>query len=246
MWSKLSNSLMESNHVKLPIEKRCFLTFIEDDDNNIQKQKIIDELHKNGFYENDPRLHKFFSNLKLLVKGSNVTYEEFKYCVENHICILKQILSRECIIPRFDIFCDKIKDIYEKTIKHEEGHNADYIPQLSRVNSDQYGISICTIDGQRYNIGDTDKDFTVQSCCKPINYGIALEGLGTEYVHKYFGREPSGQAFNELLLNKNGIPHNPLINSGAIMTTSMLFKDDIISTRFEKIIDVWKSLSGNL
>ena len=57
------------------------------------------------------------------------------------------------------------------------------------------------------------------------------------------GREPSGQAFNELLLNKNGIPHNPLINSGAIMTTSMLFKDDNISTRFEKVIDVWKSLS---
>ena len=246
MWSKLSNSLMESNHVKLPIEKRFFLTFIEDDDNNIQKQKIIDELHKNGFYENDPRLHKFFSNLKLLVKGSNVTYEEFKYCVENHICILKQILSKDCIIPRFNVFCDKIKDIYDETIKHDDGNNADYIPQLSRVNSDQYGISICTIDGQRYNIGDTDKDFTIQSCCKPINYGIALENLGTEYVHKYVGREPSGQAFNELLLNKNGIPHNPLINSGAIMTTSMLFKDDIISTRFEKIIDVWKSLSGNL
>ena len=67
---------MESNHVKLPIEKRFFLTFIEDDNNNIQKQKIIDELHNNGFYENDPRLHKFFSNLKLLVKGTNVNYED--------------------------------------------------------------------------------------------------------------------------------------------------------------------------
>ena len=84
-------------------------------------------------------------------------------------------MSKDCIIPRFNVFCDKIKDIYDETIKHEDGNNANYIPQLSRVNSDQYGISICTIDGQRYNIGDTDKDFTIQSCCKPINYGIALE-----------------------------------------------------------------------
>ena len=129
MWSKLSNNLMENNHVKIPIEKRFFLTFIEDYNNNIQKQKIIDELHKNGFYENDPRLHKFFSNLKLLVKGSNVNYEEFKHCVENHICILKQILSKECIIPRFNIFCNKIKNIYDETIKHEDGNNANYIPQ---------------------------------------------------------------------------------------------------------------------
>ena len=88
MWSKLTNSLMENNHIKIPIEKRFFMTFIENDNNNIQKQKIIDELHKNGFYENDPRLYKFFSNLKVLVKGSNINYEEFKYCVDNHICIL--------------------------------------------------------------------------------------------------------------------------------------------------------------
>ena len=72
-----------------------------------------------------------------------------KHCVENHICILKQILSKECIIPRFNVFKKITSNIYDETIKHDGGNNADYIPQLSRVNSDQYGISICTIDGQR-------------------------------------------------------------------------------------------------
>ena len=52
------------------------------------------------------------------------------------------------------------------------------------------------------NIGDTKIDFSVQSCCKPVNYGLALEDLDEEYVHTYVGREPSGQSFNELLLNK--------------------------------------------
>ena len=72
MWDKLTNSLLENNHIKIPLEKRFFLTFIEDDNDNINKQNIIDILYKNGFYEDDPRLCKFFSNLKILVKGSKL------------------------------------------------------------------------------------------------------------------------------------------------------------------------------
>ena len=246
MWNSFTNSLLEKNHIKIPIEKRFFLSFIEDDENNIQKKKIIKKLHDNGFYEDDPRLSQFFNNLKIFIKGDNIQYEEFKYCVENHIYILQKILRNECIVPQFNKFTKEIEIIYEKTISCKGGNNADYIPQLSRINPEQYGISVCTIDGQRYNIGDTEIDFTVQSCCKPINYGIALENLGEEYVHKYVGREPSGQAFNELLLNKKGNPHNPLINSGAIMTTSMLFPEEELSSRFEKLIDVWHKLSGGL
>ena len=128
-----------------------------------------------------------------------------------------------------------------------EEHAPDYIPQLKRVNPDQYGISICTIDGQRYNIGDTKVDFSVQSCCKPINYGIALEELSEETYHSYVGREPSGQSFNELALNKKGLPHNPLINAGAIMTSSLI-KERIYhpAERFEYIVSIWEKLSGGI
>ena len=211
MWNKLANSLLEKNHIKISLEKRFFLSFIEDDNNNIQKEKIINKFYKLGFYEDDPRLKKIFLNFKN-IKENYINFEEFKCCLENHIYIIKQILQNECIIPRFNEFCNLIDEIYKETLPCIDGKNADYIPQLSRVNSDQYGISICSIDGQRYNIGNTTEEYTVQSCCKPINYGIALEELGEEKVHQYVGREPSGQAFNELTLNKDGKPHNPLIN----------------------------------
>lgn len=38
---------------------------------------------------------------------------------------------------------------------------------------------------------------------KPLTYGIALDHLGEEVVHKYIGQEPSGRMFNELVLDYN-------------------------------------------
>ena len=139
-----------------------------------------------------------------------------------------------------------IYTIFDETSNNKDGNVASYIPQFARVDPEQYGISICTVDGQRLNIGDTNVDFTVQSCTKVINYGNALEELGTEKVHHFVGREPSGQAFNELTLNKSGKPHNPLINSGAIMTTSLIKNNEVHSDRFDYIMNIWNKLAGGM
>ena len=245
-WNKLSNLLLEKNHIKLPIEKRFFLSFIEDDTNSIQISNILDRIEMMGFLKDDPRLITIRDNFKSFNLSDYINYEEFEYCIRNHICIISKIFQKELIIPNFESFTHKIKTIYELTKEDNEGSVASYIPQLKRVNPDQYGLSVCTIDGQRYNIGDTKEDFTIQSCCKPINYGIALEELGEDEVHKYVGREPSGQAFNELTLNKDGKPHNPLINSGAIMTTSLIKNKSSLAERFEYITNIWSRLSGGI
>ena len=41
---------------------------------------------------------------------------------------------------------------------------ANYIPQLAKRDPNKFGISICTIDGQRFSIGDATLPFTLQSC----------------------------------------------------------------------------------
>ena len=51
---------------------------------------------------------------------------------------------------------------------------------------------------------------------------IALESLGEDIVHKHVDREPSGQAFNAMALTPDKIPYNPMVNSGAIMTCSLM------------------------
>jgi glutaminase len=111
---------------------------------------------------------------------------------------------------------------------------------------------VTTVDGQHFSIGDADRQFCIQSCSKPLSYLVALNEFGEEYVHSSVGTEPSGRAFNEMTLKKkptkddpdHAIPHNPMINAGAIMSVSMVYPDLNRAKRLEKILDFWRDLSS--
>ena len=235
----MTDNLLNKN--LLSIEKKIYMIIQEN--NTINVNKFLKYINDKGILNNDPRI---INIIKEIINLENFNYEKLKELINKNILIFKKIFENNLIIPDFPKFTNKIKEIYNNTKDLEGGSVADYIPQLARVDPDQYGVSICTIDGQRYSIGDTKIDFSVQSCCKPINYGIVLEDIGTDIVHKYVGREPSGQAFNELLLNKEGKPHNPLINSGAIMISSLIKNQESPAERFEYVNKIWNNLAGNI
>ena len=139
-----------------------------------------------------------------------------------------------------------IKEIYETVKLNTDGNVADYIPQLAKVNPDLFAISICNLEGELINVGDSNIDFCIQSCSKPLSYCVAHEMLGSSYVHDRVGYEPSGQSFNAFVLNKKGLPHNPMINSGAIMIASMIAQEQEPSERFELVKDYYTRMCGNI
>ncbi|EDX77545.1 Glutaminase family [Coleofasciculus chthonoplastes PCC 7420] len=101
---------------------------------------------------------------------------------------------------------------------------ADYIPELAQANPDWFGITVVTVDGQVYTVGDTSIPFTIQSISKPFVYGLALEDRGLDYVLERIGVEPTGEPFNEIIEHEEiqERQYNPMVNAGAIATTSLI------------------------
>ena len=103
------------------------------------------------------------------------------------------------------------------------GEVASYIPELTRADPEGFGISLVTMDGVSYAVGDADRAFTIQSISKPFVYATALADHGRDFVASRVGVEPSGDAFNSISLDpQTGAPLNPMINAGAIATTGLI------------------------
>ena len=133
----------------------------------------------------------------------DLTFEQFKDVLGGNLPLLVKIFRNDMVIPEFGTFCDSVTTLYHKLKDNFKGEPAAYIPQLKRMPKEKWGISICTVDGQRFSIGDVHDKFTIQSTSKPITYSLTLEELGTDQVHNYQGREPSGRMFNEIVLDHN-------------------------------------------
>src|SRR5271156_3991148 len=104
----------------------------------------------------------------------------------------------------------------------DSGAVADYIPPLALADPNAFGIAITTTEGHSYEVGDSRGRFTIQSMSKPFTYGLALHDRGFDAVDAKVGVEPSGEAFNSIsLAPESGRPLNPMINAGAITSTSL-------------------------
>ena len=104
-----------------------------------------------------------------------------------------------------------------------EGEVATYIPQLSRARPEWFGIAVATVDGRVYEAGDAAQPFTIQSVSKPFLYGYALREYGQAFVLDRVGVEPTGEAFNSIVLDKvKNRPFNPMVNSGAIAVAGLM------------------------
>ena len=117
-----------------------------------------------------------------------------------------------------------LENIYQAILPYaKEGKQATYIPELAKVNPDQFGMCIHTIYGEIYSIEQADTRFSIQSISKVFALAMCLSLKGDD-LWKRVGKEPSGTAFNSLvqLEVEKGIPRNPFINAGAIVLTDIL------------------------
>jgi glutaminase len=144
----------------------------------------------------------------------------------------------------FDPIGDALDRVRAEFVGIDEGEVADYIPQLGKADPSAFGLALVGVAGSVYEAGESELPFTIQSISKPFVYALALDDAGPDGVLARVGVEPSGEAFNAISLEPGtGRPSNPMINAGAIVTTSLVHGTGS-TERFERILDVLARCAG--
>ena len=127
------------------------------------------------------------------------------------------------------------------------GNVASYIPELKNANSEDLGICIIDKDKNIHYAGDYKKKFTIQSVSKTIILAMALMDNDWAYVFSKVGMEPSGDPFNSIMkleTDDTKKPCNPMINAGAIVTTSLI-KGDTLKEKEERMLAFFRKIAKN-
>ena len=165
---KNKSTLLEKLRSKSKREANLFFSLCEDDNETIKTKRFKDVLLNSGLKANDKRLFSLFQNLD--AHGDKIVFEDFIEIIRSSELIVEKALRGELSIPDFTYFAKNLNDMFDEVKKVKSGELASYIPPLANVDPDQFGVAIVTTDGQIYQKGDSEVDFSIQSMCKPFNY----------------------------------------------------------------------------
>jgi glutaminase len=153
--------------------------------------------------------------------------------------------TRSAVAPRQEFVKGAVDEAYARYRSDTTGKNADYIPYLAQVDSKLFGVSVVTTDNQSYSVGDATYAFSLQSISKVFTLALAMKELGAAKVFERIGSEPTGRAFNSVVAVVDMPSHtgNPLVNAGAIATTSLISGADA-AEKWKKILDFYGRAAG--
>jgi glutaminase len=144
-----------------------------------------------------------------------------------------------------ELIAEVVAAAHAKHKTNRRGKNASYIPALAAVDSQLFGICVATVDGQTFSAGDADYEFALESISKVFTAALAMEQVGARTFHRKVGADPTGEAFNSVLALElhNDKPNSPMVNAGAMTTTSLLAATDA-DDRWRQILEIQSDFAG--
>lgn len=232
------------------IDESLLSDFLEDDGVDVSTAKFLHGLSKSGLRPlSDPRFKMTIDKIKAMSTDADnipetIAMEDFKRCLASNMVFITQALCGNLVIPKWTTFSDTIREIFEECRGLKEGQVADLTPQMAKIDPERYAVSICSIDGQRFSIGDSRSPFPIQDFNRVLLYALTCTDKSVDFVHQYIGKEPSGSE-GEALMLKNKKPHNPLQLTGGLTLASLLKPDLCFSERFEYFLKKCVQFCGN-
>ncbi|MGA9488953.1 MAG: glutaminase A [Mycobacterium sp.] len=140
---------------------------------------------------------------------------------------------------------EAVNAAYAKHKTNGRGKNASYIPALASVDPQLFGVCAATVDGQTFSAGDADCEFALESISKVFTAALAVEQVGPEVFHRKVGADPTGAEFNSVLALElhNDKPNSPMVNAGAMTTTSLISATDA-KDRERQVVKIQSDFAG--
>merc|ERR1711988_1125559 len=151
-------------------------------------------------------------------------------------------------IPDFISFKSSLRDIYEQlncsTCSGVIPPKA-YSGWRQSLSDDQtFGLGCCTVSGQLCAFGASQQAVPVAELTAAMNYCLAQDLRGVETVHTHTGHEPSGRGTEDMALNDDHKPHNPLVNTGAIVSCALIDPNRPMDERFDRMQSTYREAAG--
>ncbi|KTR82621.1 glutaminase A [Leucobacter chromiiresistens] len=131
----------------------------------------------------------------------------------------------------------------ERVLPETSGSVTESIPQLAEADPDLCGIALVALDGEVRTSRQGEAAFSIQSAVKPFVFALALQDTGRAALERV-GIEPTGEAFDAVKLESGtGRPPNPMVNAGALLTSSIVDGRDA-GARSERIAAGLSAFAG--
>lgn len=138
-----------------------------------------------------------------------------------------------------------VSEAYERYKSNSEGSNSQVYPALARVPSSLFGVCVADTSGKIHSAGEAEYEFTIMSVSKPFIFALVCQLLGAEQAREELGVNSTGLPFNSLEAVERDPQGktNPMVNPGAIATTSLV-PGDTMEAKWRFIHDGLSRFSG--
>jgi glutaminase len=126
-------------------------------------------------------------------------------------------------LPPAEVVQAWIDEAHARFRTNTDGATSTVYPALAEVAPDLFGIYVVGTGGRTFSAGDAEREFTIMSVAKPFVFALVCDRLGAGAVRDLVGVNATGLPFNSVAaVEGSGDGRtNPMVNSGAIATTSL-------------------------
>jgi glutaminase len=147
-------------------------------------------------------------------------------------------------LPPPDSVSALVAEAHERFKANPDGEISQVYPALARMPAELFGICVVGTTGNVTAVGDAEYEFSIMSVSKPFVFALVCEALGHAQLRERIGVNATGLPFNSLAAVEQGEGRtNPMVNSGAIATTSLV-PGDSSDARWKFLLDGLSRFAG--